>query len=138
MANYLEPHWERSALVIIDVQNDFLDGGAATIAGTDDVLPTLAEITEAFRRAGRPIAHIVRFYKPGGSDVDLLRREAVEGGLRVVAPDTPGAQIPSVLLPSEVLLHSETLLSGAPQLLSEAGDEVVFFKPRWSAFHRTG
>lgn len=137
MADYLEPHWERAALVVIDVQNDFLGGGAAPIAGTDDILPALAETVSAFRDAGRPIAHIVRFYEPGGSDVDLPRREAVEGGQQIVAPGTPGSQIPLVLLPTEVTLDSEKLLSGEPQALTATGREVVFFKPRWSAFHRT-
>lgn len=138
MTDYLGPHWESAALVVIDVQNDFLEGGAAPVAGTREVLPALAETIAAFLRSGRPIAHIVRFYQPGGCDVDLPRRAAVEAGRRTVVPGSPGSQIPSVLLPAEVALDSEKLLAGAPQTLTGSGGEVVFFKPRWSAFHRTG
>ena len=73
MTDYLGPHWSRSALVVVDMQDDFLDGGAATIEGTTGVLPRVAEVARAFRQAGRPIAHAIRLYEPGGSDVDLLR-----------------------------------------------------------------
>ena len=133
--DYLIPHWPRSALVVIDVQNDFLDDGPAAIRGTTAILPRVAELAAAFRTAGRPVVHVVRLYEPGGSDVDLLRRDAVEGGAVMAAPGTPGSQIPAVLLPGPVDLDVGTLRVGTLQHLSD--DEVVMFKPRWSAFHRT-
>jgi nicotinamidase-related amidase len=135
MTDHLSPHWDRAALLVIDVQHDFLDGGAATVPGTSAVLPALESLVAAFRRIGRPIVHVIRLYEPGGSDVDLPRRAAVEAGARLVAPGTPGAAIPSGLLPGPVSLDEATLLSGRPQDVGPR--EVVFFKPRWSAFHRT-
>ncbi len=135
MTDYTGPHWDRSALVVIDVQNDFLDGGAATIDGTSAVLPAVADVVTAFRAAGRPIAHLIRLYPPGGSDVDPPRRDAVERGARVVAPGSRGAQIPGDLLGRHVDLDADLLLSGQPQRLADA--EVIMFKPRWSGFHRT-
>jgi nicotinamidase-related amidase len=99
------------------------------------VLPRLRDLATAFRAAARPVVHIVRLYEPGGSDVDLLRRATVEAGARVVAPHSDGSQIPADLLPSEVSLEPDQLLAGRPQAIG--AHEVIFFKPRWSAFYRT-
>jgi len=42
-----------SALVIVDVQNDFCPGGALPVAGGDEVVPVLNRYVEAFTAAGR-------------------------------------------------------------------------------------
>lgn len=135
MSDYVSPHWARAALVVIDLQHDFLDGGAAPIPGTTEVVGNIAALAAAFRASGRPIAHVVRLYEPGGTDVDLPRRAAIEGGAQVVAPGSHGAEIPAEVLPVATRLDPRTLLAGAPQPVGPT--EVVFFKPRWSAFHRT-
>ncbi|NLG54767.1 MAG: cysteine hydrolase [Rhodococcus sp.] len=135
VTDYVAPHWGSAALVVIDVQQDFLDDGDSPIPGTSDVLPQLTALVQAFRAASRPIVHVVRLYEPGGSDIDLIRRDAVEQGLRVVAPGSDGAQIPQQLLPAPTTLMPETLLSGEFQHVG--AHEVIMFKPRWSAFHRT-
>jgi nicotinamidase-related amidase len=135
VTDYVSPNWARAALVVVDLQQDFLDGGVAAIAGTSEIVGNIAALARAFRANGRPIAHIVRLYEPGGSDADLPRREAIENGARVVAPGSDGSEIPEEVLPAPVRLDAGTLLSGAPQPVGAA--EVVFFKPRWSAFHRT-
>jgi len=88
MSRYTEPNWGSSALVVIDLQYDFVEGGASPIAGTAAIIPRVATLAEAFRASGRPIAHIVRLYEPGGSDVDLPRREIIENGARIVAPSS--------------------------------------------------
>ena len=136
--DYTEPVWASSALLLIDVQQDFLDGGALAIPGTTAVLPRLAELVAAYRAAGRPIVHVIRLSEPGGSDVDLPRRAAVEAGLRLAAPGTPGSQLaPEVLGERATELDPELLLAGKPQYLDGAQTEAVLFKPRWGAFHRT-
>lgn len=132
--DYTSPHWASAALVVIDVQNDFLDGGAMPVPGTTAVLEQLGTLVDAFRAAGRPVVHVVRFYQPGGSDVDLPRRAVVEQGARLAAPGSPGSQVPERLLGVE--LDADVLLAGGLQQVGER--EVVLFKPRWSAFHRTG
>lgn len=135
--DYTEPLWDSSALLLIDVQQDFLDEAPHTIAGTSAVLPQLAELVTAYRTAERPIVHVVRLYEPGGSDVDPPRRDAVEAGMRCVAPGSPGSQLaPAVLGERGAELDPTTLLAGRPQYLAER--EIVLFKPRWGAFHRTG
>ncbi|WOC12431.1 cysteine hydrolase family protein [Gordonia sp. MP11Mi] len=131
MPDYLDPHWSTSALVVIDVQYDFVDA----VAGTRDVLPALVHLTHAFRAAGRPIVHVVRSYVAGESDVDVVRRASIEAGDAAAQPGTVGAQIPVELLPGAVELDWDLLRSGAPQ--SVGPEERVLYKPRWSAFHRT-
>jgi nicotinamidase-related amidase len=133
--DYTAPDWVHSALVIIDMQLDFMDGGASPIPGTTEALEPMAEAASAFRSAGKPIVHVVRLYEPGGTDVDLPRRALVEGGAKIVAPGSSGSQIPAQLLEESTTLDTATLLDGHPQVLGD--DEIVLFKPRWSAFHRT-
>jgi nicotinamidase/pyrazinamidase len=44
-----------SALLIVDVQNDFCPGGSLGVAGGDEVVPVLNRYAEAFAAAGRPV-----------------------------------------------------------------------------------
>ncbi|MBB5782633.1 cysteine hydrolase family protein [Nonomuraea jabiensis] len=133
---HLAPRWATSALLTIDVQRDFLSEAPYGVAGTSEVLPTLAGLATAFRAAGRPIVHIVRLYDPDGHDADLVRRTLLASGAAIVAPDSPGSDIaPELLPPDAPPLKAGLLLSGEPQPLGER--EVALFKPRWGAFYRT-
>jgi len=129
------PHWDSVALLVIDLQNDFLDGGALEAPGADEVLKPVDRLLTAFRLRGRPIVHAVRLYEPGSRDVDLPRRTAVANGAQLVAPGTSGSQIPAELLPHPTDLEAERLLSGLAQYLEPR--EIVLYKPRWSAFFGT-
>ena len=134
--DYTSPEWDRSALLVIDMQNDFvLADGAQPVPGTTDVVDRLAGLIESFRRAGRPVVHLVRLYEPGSADVDPPRRGAVEAGAEFVAPGTRGAEIPPALLPDPGELTAGVLLAGGQQRIGP--DEIILFKPRWSAFYRT-
>lgn len=127
------PHLDRSALLLIDVQRDFLDDGLAPIAGTSARLGAMRRLAQAYRDAGRPIVHVVRLYR--GADVDLVRRTAIGSGLRLVAPGSPGSEIAEELLPAPSRLDAELLLAGRAQTIGAS--ETILWKPRWSAFHRT-
>ncbi len=130
---YVSPRFDSSALVIIDVQNDFLDDGPLGVVGTADRLNELERLTKLYRRMGRPIFHVIRLYADG--DVDNVRRTSFDAGVRVVQPHTEGADIPRRLLPNDVTLKPEQLMKGDVQRISDR--EFVVWKPRWSAFHRT-
>lgn len=132
--DFVSPEWDRSALVLIDVQSDFVDGPWA-IAGTAEKLTVMAQLATDFRAAGRPIVHVVRFYEPGDDDVDLLRRAQILAGAHMAAPGTDGSQLPVELLPRQVLLDSELLRNASFQQVGP--QEHIMFKPRWSAFYRT-
>lgn len=137
MSALLTPDYTASALVIIDFQNDcVLPGAAMEVAGSFAVLPTLADLAQAFRAAGRPIVHIVRGYLPDGSNADLCRREAIAGGQRLLVPDTNGADFPEALKPAAAPpLDWTSLLTGRMQPLGP--HDQVMHKPRWGAFYQT-
>ncbi|SEK70796.1 Nicotinamidase-related amidase [Rhodococcus maanshanensis] len=128
---WIAPHLATSALLVVDTQRDFVDGGSSPIAGTTQVLPAIARLLEAYRSASRPIVHIVRLY--AGDDVDLVRRSAIAAGARMASPGTAGSQIVPEFGVAD--LDPDLLLRGGLQQVSPT--EVVLFKPRWSAFHRT-
>jgi len=128
------PELDRSALVVIDTQVDFCNGGASPVPGTTDVLPTIGQLLAAYRRAQLPIIHVVRLYD--GDDVDLARRSAIAAGAPIVRPGSTGSQITPTLLKDHTdPLHPATLLAGHLQQLAER--EWAMWKPRWNAFHRT-
>lgn len=134
MTSFVAPEWNSSALVVIDVQTEFVSG-AMTVPGTADRIPALSRLVSAFRTAGRPIVHVVRLYVPGGTDTDLPRRAEILAGREVAAPGSDGSQIPAELLPAGAQLDPELLLAGGFQEVGPA--EHIVFKPRWSAFYRT-
>ncbi|GIE96229.1 cysteine hydrolase family protein [Paractinoplanes rishiriensis] len=131
---HLAPHWDTAALITIDMQRDFLSDAPFGLAGTTEILPNLAKLTETFRATGRPIVHIVRLYPVDGQDVDRVRRTLVQGGAVFVQPGTPGRLLAPGLAPADDL-DDETLLRGEPQRLGPA--EYAVYKPRWGAFYRT-
>lgn len=132
--DYLSVHWDRSALLVIDMQHDFVQG-AMPVPGTLEILPVVARAAASFRAAGRPVVHVIRYYQPGGTDVDAVRRATVQAGALIAAPGTTGASIPPELIGDAVALDHEALLAGRIQQVGTR--EVVMFKPRWSAFFRT-
>lgn len=48
----------KTALIIIDIQNDYFDGGAMPLAGSDLASNNARLILESFRAAGLPVIHI--------------------------------------------------------------------------------
>ncbi|MGO9155106.1 cysteine hydrolase family protein [Mycobacterium sp.] len=138
--SYTRPSAGSAALVLIDVQRDFLDtpGGQAPmpVTGTCAAIAAMAKLARAFRERGLPIVHIVRLYQPDGSNADLVRRRLIEQGARIAAPGSAGSQIAAELMPDVVELEHELLLSGGVQQIRAA--EHVMYKPRWGAFYRTG
>ncbi len=131
---HIVPHFTRSALLVIDTQADFADGGASPIAGTTAMLPRLTDLVDTFRAVGRPIVHVVRLYQ--GEDIDRVRRSLIASGSELVAPGSPGSQLVEALrTEKQVDLEPDHLLAGGVQQLGP--NEVALWKPRWSAFFRT-
>jgi nicotinamidase-related amidase len=136
MSHYTDPGYHRSALITIDVQCDTLDGESFEVPGTSAILPRIGRLAATFRSRGASIIHVLRIYKPDGSNVDLCRRDAVQRGASLVVADTSGSQIAPPLLPSAQLrLDTELLLRGGIQEIGSA--EWIIYKPRWGAFFQT-
>jgi nicotinamidase-related amidase len=88
------------ALLIIDMQNDFvLPGAPVSVAGAHATIPKIREAIEAFRAAGMPVFHVVREYRENGSDVESVRVERFLGGAKCAVPGTAGAEIVKELEP---------------------------------------
>ena len=137
MNPHTEPHPDSAALLTIDVQRDFaLPGAPLEIPGTMDAVPNICRLLDAFRADGRPIVHVVRLYQEDGSNVDPVRRAAVEGGQRMAAPGSDGAELLDELKPDPAIrLDAEALLSGEFQRLAQ--NEFAMYKARWGAFYGT-
>jgi len=134
--HYTDPDFASSALITIDTQRDVLDGQPLEIPGTSAALPEMERLVHGFRRAARPIVHIVRLYRPDGSNVDLCRRRLVEEGAAILAPGSEGSELAPGLLPDPAIrLDPGQLLNGQVQEVGPA--EVVIYKPRWGAFYKT-
>ena len=142
---YTRPLANSAALVLIDVQRDFYsDDAPMRVDGTSAAIPAMATLATAFRRRGLPIVHVVRLYRPDGSNADLVRRQSIERGARYAEPGSAGSQIAAELLPAVptapavpnvVELDHDLLLAGGFQQVGPA--EHVMYKPRWGAFYDT-
>ena len=137
MGAYIRPDWANAALLTIDTQRDFtLSGAPAEVLGTAEIVPKMRQLTESFRRQNKPIVHVVRIYRPDGSNVDLCRRQDIERGKRVVLPGSDGAELVDELKPSpQIRLDAERLLAGDLQPIGPG--EWMMYKPRWGAFYLT-
>lgn len=134
--SWTRPHFERAALLTIDVQRDTLDGQPFEIAGTSAALPEIGELCAAFRHAGQPIYHVLRLYRPDGSNAELCRRNPLADGQAFFLAGSDGREIAPELLPAAAPPpDDEALLAGQLQPLGAA--EWYIYKPRWGAFFDT-
>lgn len=130
------PQRDSVALITVDLQNDFLRSDSPIKAsGAKPALPNIERLVHGFRDHRKPIFHSVRLYRPDGSNVDLVRRSAVEEGMRVLMPGTRGADLVEQVAPGNARLMPDALLAGEFQEL--ARNEFAFYKPRWGAFFGT-
>lgn len=78
------PDWADSALVLIDCQNEYIDG----VLALPGVQPALAECTKLValaRSAGSPVVHIVHHGAPGGAVFDPAGHSGQEAEAVVAA-----------------------------------------------------
>ncbi|MDP9222753.1 MAG: isochorismatase family protein, partial [Actinomycetota bacterium] len=111
MVDETAPNLQRSALLTIDMQNDFvLEGAPACVAGTLDVIAPIGEMVERFRQQRRPVVHMIRLYEPDGSDAERGRRSLIREHGPIVAPGSEGSELVDALKPeSEVALDLQRL-----------------------------
>ena len=48
----------KTALLLIDIQNDYFEGGTMTLAGADSAGRNAGMVLDRFRMAGLPVVHI--------------------------------------------------------------------------------
>jgi len=94
----------RKALVLVDVQNDFLPGGSLAVPGGDQIVPVLNRYLELFHRAGLPI-YATRDWHP-----EHTRHFTTQGGVWPphCVQGTRGAEFhPDLHLPPETIVVSK-------------------------------
>jgi nicotinamidase-related amidase len=90
---------EKAALLIIDMQNDFvLEGKPLKVAGAQAAIPKIQSVLAEFRKRSLPVFHILRVHRPDGSDVEIIRQERFQMQPFAVA-GTPGAAVIDDLTP---------------------------------------
>jgi len=90
---------ERSALLIIDIQNDYFAGGKMELEGADAAAASAAFALETFRKEKLPVIHVqhrsVRpgstFFIPGTEGAEIHRKVQPREGETVVEKNFPNA-----------------------------------------------
>jgi nicotinamidase-related amidase len=92
---------EKPALLIIDMQNDFvLEGKPLRVAGAQAAVPKMQSVLAEFRKRSLPVFHILRVHRADGSDVEIIRQELFRKQSFAVA-GTHGAAVIDELAPQE-------------------------------------
>ncbi|MEE1169547.1 MAG: cysteine hydrolase [Anaerovoracaceae bacterium] len=114
---------DSSALLVIDMQNGFVEEGAALrVPAAKATVPAIDALVQRARKAGVKIIWVIREYAADGSDVEWPRRKDLEnrGLLGVMAPGTTG-------------INSPEIVTG----LDPKDEDITIVKPRFSSFLKT-
>ena len=122
----------RIALIVIDMQRDFVEaGGFGSVLGNDvrplaRIVPTVRRLIDGFRAARLPIIHTREGHKPDLSDCPPSKR-ARGGGKLTIGDEGPMGRI---------LVDGEPGNDLVPELAALPG-EAVIVKPGKGAFYAT-
>ena len=122
----------RVALVIIDMQRDFVErGGFGAALGNQverlqQIVPTVAKLLKTFRELGLPVIHTREGHRPDLSDCPPAKRRRGDSNLRIGDPGPMG----------RILVLGEPGNDIVPELRPETG-ELVIDKPGKGAFYAT-
>ncbi len=128
----IEVHPSSTALLVIDMQRDFLEPGGFGAALGNDVSRLAAAIApcrlllETARRAGLAVFHTREGHRPDLSDVPLAKLERGPHGMRIGDPGPMG----------RILIRGEPGHEIIPELAPAPGEPVID-KPGKGAFYQT-
>lgn len=111
----------KSALVVIDMENGFIDERSAhCIRMAKDSVPACIKTINIAREKNIPIFFVKRLYRGNGSDVELTRYQSWSEGGRGMQPGSTGFNS-----------------AEAPEGMKPKSGDYTIIKPRWSAFFGT-
>ena len=120
------------ALVVIDMQRDFVEpGGFGASLGNDvsllqAIIPTTLRLMSGFRAAGLPVIHTRECHRPDLSDLPPAKRNRGNPALRIGDPGPMG----------RILIAGEPGADIIPELAPMPGERIID-KPGKGAFHGT-
>ncbi|QEE45901.1 cysteine hydrolase [Rhizobium sp. WL3] len=123
---------DHAALIIIDMQRDFVEPGGFgetlgnNVALLQAIIPATARLLAAFRAAGLPVIHTRECHRPDLSDCPPAKRERGKPSLRIGDPGPMG----------RILISGEPGADIIPELYP-VEDEIVLDKPGKGAFYAT-
>lgn len=123
---------DHAALIIIDMQRDFVEPGGFgetlgnKVALLQAIIPATARLLAAFRAAGLPVIHTRECHRPDLSDCPPAKRERGKPSLRIGDPGPMG----------RILISGEPGADIVPELYPVEG-EIVLDKPGKGAFYAT-
>lgn len=121
------------ALVVIDMQRDFVEpGGFGAALGNDvtrlrSAIPAVAALIALFRSRGWPVIHTRECHAPDLSDLPASKRERGRGAARIGDPGPMG----------RILVRGEPGAEIVADCAAQPG-ELVVDKPGKGMFHATG
>jgi nicotinamidase-related amidase len=128
----LSVDFDKAALLIIDMQRDFLEPGGFGAALGNDVsrlqaaVPPCREVLSAARRTGMLVIHTREGHRPDLSDAPRLKVERGDPASRIGAPGPMG----------RILIRGEPGHDIIPELYPLHGEPVID-KPGKGAFYQT-
>ncbi|PLK70352.1 cysteine hydrolase [Rhizobium sp. TH135] len=123
---------DHAALIIIDMQRDFVEPGGFgetlgnKVALLQAIIPATARLLAAFRAAGLPVIHTRECHRPDLSDCPPAKRERGKPSLRIGDPGPMG----------RILISGEPGADIVPELYPMEG-EIELDKPGKGAFYAT-
>jgi len=90
---------ENTALLIIDVQNDYFPGGKMTLEGSEKAGKNIQQVLEYFRKNNLPVVHIkhistnegATFFLPGTSGAEIHPLVSPSGDEKVIVKHFPNS-----------------------------------------------
>jgi nicotinamidase-related amidase len=123
---------DRVALIVIDMQRDFIEpGGFGASLGNDvsllsAIVPTVRRLLDGFRAAGLPVIHTRECHRPDLSDCPTAKRLRGAPSMRIGDAGPMG----------RILIAGEPGVAIVPDLVPLPG-EIVIDKPGKGAFYGT-
>ena len=97
----------KTALLVIDLQNEYRLGAAWPVVGYDAVLANAAALIDAARKAGVPVIHAQAWVKPEERDSYARQEEILTEEFRSAVAGSEGADICAEVaaVPGDIVIH---------------------------------